>query len=374
MVMTKRILVNYTGRTKGAPVFSYEMTKGLLENGAEVYAVVSAQANNIEEWRKLPLKQLIEVQTYTNKREFIYRSLMFYLWGRRKLLHKLQNVQFDAVYCPMVTLWTRMINRLLPRVPLFFTVNDPTPHEGESLLNKYLLGYNTAAEVRRSKKVVLLTETFRNEVQKKYGKSSEDIVVIPHGIFDYDKKADTSLPALFEKRSGHTTFLLFGRIEAYKGIDTLLEAYRQVENTVENTQLVIAGDGDFSSYYNRFKQLHTATLINRNIKDEEVSSLFLGSRIVTVLPYRNASQSGIVNIAAMHRSLIIATEVGALPEQLGNGEFGVLLPPQNVPALVSAMLDAVNNYEQFREKIQCARTYMEQFTWGNLAKKLLAEI
>ena len=76
----------------------------------------------------------------------------------------------------------------------------------------------------------------------------------------------------------------------------------------------------------------------------------------------------------MHRSLIIATEVGALPEQLGNGEFGVLLPPQNVPALVSAMLDAVNNYEQFREKIQCAHTYMEQFTWGNLAKKLLAEI
>ena len=372
--MSKRILVNYTGRTKAGPVFAYEMTKGLLDNGAEVYAVVSAQAENIEDWRTLPLKRLIELNTYTNKWEFIRRTIIFYLWGRSQLIHAFDGERFDAIYCPMVTLWTRMINRVFPHVPLFFTLHDPVAHEGGSVWNKWILADKTREEAIRAKKVILLTEIFCEVVQRRYGRSSEDILVIPHGVFDYDRKAKTESPALFEKRNNQMTFLFFGRIEDYKGIDILLEAYQQLEDITDNVQLVVAGEGDFSRYGDGFSKLKSAVLINRNIKDDEVAALFEGEKIVTVLPYRNATQSGVINIAMTHHSLVIAASVGGLPEQLQNGKLGVLIPPLNVEGLRNTMVDVAMNYAGYELKIKKAYTYMEKFTWKSLAQRLLAEI
>ncbi len=77
--------------------------------------------------------------------------------------------------------------------------------------------------------------------------------------------------------------------------------------------------GIFHRIIKSFSKLKTGILINRNILDEEIISLFKGEKVVTVLPYRDATQSGVTNVAAMYKSFIIATKTGVLPEQLGYG-------------------------------------------------------
>jgi hypothetical protein BACCOPRO_00718 len=369
----KKILVNYTGRTKAGPVYSYEMTKGLLENGAEVYAIISAQADNITDWRALPLAKLVEIDTYTNKVEFVFRTIRFFFL-RKRILREMYKVQFDAIYCPMATLWSRLINRMFSRVPLYFTLHDPKPHSGEQTLNKWLMRYNTAAEVGRAQKIIVLSETFINDIGMYYGRAAEDVLVIPHGAFDYARKAISNEVPLFETDAEITTFLFFGRIEQYKGIDVLIEAYRDIECSGERVQLVIAGEGDFSPYQEQFDELQSAVLINRNIKDEEVSSLFSGQNIVTVLPYRDATQSGVVNIAAGHRSLVIATEAGGLPEQLGYGEYGILIPPNDIEALRLALLGVLRDREKYKKTIESAYCAWKELSWKNLAGKILSSI
>jgi hypothetical protein len=55
--MNKKILVNFIGKRGAGPIYALEMTKGLLKNGAIVYAIISKEIENIDDWKKLDLKK-----------------------------------------------------------------------------------------------------------------------------------------------------------------------------------------------------------------------------------------------------------------------------------------------------------------------------
>ena len=153
-------------------------------------------------------------------------------------------------------------------------------------------------------------------------------------------------------KSDNINFLFFGRIEYYKGIDLLLEAFSTIEKKYADcVSLLIAGKGDFSPYRESFSKLRNVKLLNYMIPDDEVISLFRGQHVVTVLPYRDATQSGVINLAAQSASLIIATNVGGLPEQLDEGKAGILVEP-TVQGLATAMEDVIEHREKYEQMIE----------------------
>ena len=54
MMRGRKILVIFLGTHNAGPVYAYEMTKGLAQNGAIISAIVSSYAVNISAWRALP--------------------------------------------------------------------------------------------------------------------------------------------------------------------------------------------------------------------------------------------------------------------------------------------------------------------------------
>ncbi|MBS9767680.1 MAG: glycosyltransferase, partial [Flavobacteriaceae bacterium] len=90
------------------------------------------------------------------------------------------------------------------------------------------------------------------------------------------------------------TLLFFGFIREYKGLDILLKAFGQLDNSY---QLLVAGESytDFSKYQNLIDEnpnKEQILVLNRYIADEEVARLF-SCADVCVQPYRSATQSGI---------------------------------------------------------------------------------
>ena len=102
-------------------------------------------------------------------------------------------------------------------------------------------------------------------------------------------------------------------------------------------------------------------------------SLFRGNHVVTVLPYKDATQSGVINLAAQAGSLIISTNVGGLPEQLDNGKAGILTDP-TVKGLFIAMKKAIEDRSGNQQKILYAKAKVGSLSWKNLAQKLLRAI
>lgn len=361
----KTIVINYTGRKGGGTIYSYEMSKGLIENGYSVYAIIAKDIENRSKWEKLPFKQLILLPTYSNKLNYIGNTILFKLFGISGLKKKFKNIKVDAVYIPMIQPWSKLINSAFRNCQKIVTVHDPKPHSGSSnYFNRICKKVSLESD-----DIVILSETFIEYVIQYYGKKKENIHVIPHGIFNYYKSVQTlEKPIKYEKDK--INFLFFGRITKYKGLHVLAESYERLSKEFDNISLSVVGDGNFDNYQEEYSKLKNITIVNRWIKDEEVGCFFKGDNIVTVLPYIDATQSGVIPLAMEYKSLVLASNTGGLAEQVKNKETGYLFRKNDVESLYNTMKYVVENYNQQEVILQNAIEFIRSLSWDVLSNKL----
>jgi D-inositol-3-phosphate glycosyltransferase len=136
--------------------------------------------------------------------------------------------------------------------------------------------------------------------------------------------------------------LFFGFIKPYKGLVDLLDAFPQIHEAIGGVRLLIVGEvyGERGEYERRIASSplkEAATWIDHYVPNEEVGVYFRAAD-VAVLPYRSASQSGIIQIAYAHGLPVVTTRVGGLPEAVAEGESGLMVPPQNPKVLAEACI------------------------------------
>jgi glycosyltransferase involved in cell wall biosynthesis len=363
------ILVNYTGRKGGGAIYSYEMAKGIIENGVNVYAVISSNVVNLNDWKNLNFKEILIIDTYNNKVSFIFNSLKFYLIGYKKIIKKFNQIKIDYVYVPMIQPWSNKINKLFKFSKIITTLHDPIPHSGENLANK-LLSKNILA---KSDKIIVLSEKFIEYTKNKFQKSDSDIIVVSLGKFDYYSRYP-KIHNLIEYDNSKINFLFFGRISKYKGLDVLANAYNELSKEFDDISLTVVGNGDFKDYHNIYKNLKNTTVINRWIKDEEITSYFTGDNIVTIIPYIDATQSGVIPVAMQYKSLIIASDTGGISEQIINNETGLLVKTNDHFELYKKMKEVKINYSQYTNIIENAFEHLDSYNWVFLTNKIILAI
>jgi glycosyltransferase involved in cell wall biosynthesis len=366
----KTIVVNFPGRKGGGAVYAYEMTKSLIENGSSVYAIIAKDIENLMKWQKLELGDLVLLPTYSNNLDYVINTIKLRFMGLSKLRSNLKNkfkgINIDAVYIPMIQPWSGMINCIFKKCRKIVTLHDPKPHSGSNWYFNYLC-YKCAS---KADDIVILSEKFREYTQQHYNKAKDKVHVIPHGIFDYYKNFETSENTI-NYDSKKINFLFFGLITKYKGLHVLAKAYERLSKDFDNITLSVVGNGNFDEYREEFSKLKDTTIVNRWIKDEEVGTFFKGENIVTVLPYIDATQSGVIPIAMEYESIVIASNTGGLSEQVKDGVTGYLFETGNPEALYEKMKYVIENYDKQRPVIDNARKYIKSLSWDVLGARLL---
>jgi glycosyltransferase involved in cell wall biosynthesis len=135
--------------------------------------------------------------------------------------------------------------------------------------------------------------------------------------------------------------LFFGFVREYKGLRYLLGAMPQVMERVD-VHLLVVGEfwDDKSAYLNLIEELGIApavTIVDRYIPNEELG-LYFSAADVVVLPYVDATQSGVAQLAYGFGKPVITTSVGGIPEVVRDGETGLIVPPQDSEALGKAIV------------------------------------
>ena len=132
--------------------------------------------------------------------------------------------------------------------------------------------------------------------------------------------------------------------------------------------LTIAGAGDFSPYRAKYKQLERVTVINRWLADEEVESIFQGEHLIAVLPYADATQSGVLMVAMDYGVPVIATDTGGLGEQLEDGVTGLLTDASDSSQLARQMLRLKNDRELYQTICRNIEKKLPDMEWGGAAE------
>jgi starch synthase len=131
---------------------------------------------------------------------------------------------------------------------------------------------------------------------------------------------------------------MFGRLEYYKGLDVLVRAAEMAAKEITGLKVIVAGAGPVAE--------SCRALVTRPelfdwrvgfVPDNDIPDLFALCSVV-VLPYRAASQSGVIPLAFANGRSVIATETGSLAEALHDGEDGLLVPPEDPESLARAIV------------------------------------
>jgi glycosyltransferase involved in cell wall biosynthesis len=117
--------------------------------------------------------------------------------------------------------------------------------------------------------------------------------------------------------------------------------------------LTIAGEGHVVS-----RDISRIQHLDRWLSDSEVLSLITNSDVV-VLPYLEASQSGIIPVALSSNRPIVITPVGGLIEQIEDGINGVVSKGITPQALAAALNKATTQEFFFKSEVEFLQSSSE---------------
>ena len=194
---------------------------------------------------------------------------------------------------------------------------------------------------------------------------------------DYGDHGQRSQAAL-GMTDGDKTVLFFGQIAPYKGLEYLAAAFSELLGKGGNYRLIIAGKGKKGQgeYWHEIQRqiMHYGIrnqIIERieHIPDEEVE-LYFKAADVLIVPYVHIFQSGVPFLAYSFGLPVIATDVGALRQDIVEGRTGFVCRPQDSSDLART-IETYFGSELFRElenrRLEIKEYANEQYSWNKVA-------
>jgi glycosyltransferase involved in cell wall biosynthesis len=187
---------------------------------------------------------------------------------------------------------------------------------------------------------------------------------IPHGVLG------SSVPATLAEPS---TFLFFGRIESYKGLEFFLKAGTLLVQRGLAPRLIVAGTGsDLELHRAQISRMPWVELVDRRIDADEILDLFARASAI-VLPYTDATQSGVAAMAFGFGRPVISTNVGGLPDMVRDGHNGLLVPAKDAEALADAMSRLIASNDLRKSLTSGASAYgSTELSWDLIARQTSA--
>jgi glycosyltransferase involved in cell wall biosynthesis len=248
-------------------------------------------------------------------------------------------------------------DRLMPDRPLVLTAHDLLPREprpGQLAAQRRLLHHVDA--------VVVHSEYGRRQLTERLGLSPAKVHVIHHGAFDPGRRG--SLPPELAD-DGRPVVLLFGLLRPYKGLDTLVRAWRGIEGA----QLWIVG----RAMMELGPMPPGASLVARFVSSEEADAVLRRADVV-VLPYTRTErfdQSGVLATALGAGRPTVLSDIGGFSEVAATGA-AQLVAPGDADALHDALAALVADPAE-RERMSAAALAAARgpYSWDAAAEATL---
>jgi glycosyltransferase involved in cell wall biosynthesis len=249
------------------------------------------------------------------------------------------------------------------------------------------LSYRLAGAVLRRTGAVLVVVSSPSRAlwTRRLGIPEAQVRVIPNGVPDPTVRALAAAPPPWvdgqpgeagasglQEGGGSAVVGAVGRLEPQKGFEDLVEAFEEVVAEAPQARLVIVGKGSLRPVLLRRIQ-ESRRLRGRVILAGEVPGAAAWVRHFTVFCQPSVAEALPLSLLEAMASgcAIVATCVGGMPEALGYGQAGLLVPPRDPEALAAAVLSLLQD-AQLRERLgrTARQRYAEHFTDVGMARAL----
>ncbi|HLO83782.1 MAG TPA: glycosyltransferase family 4 protein [Nostocaceae cyanobacterium] len=338
-----------------------EYTIELANNLINYVDLTLIQSEKIAKGRRSIIDPRIPVLTFKKPEMRDPRNIL----AMREMMRLISQVQPDVLHAQEINdIWYLLTILWNKMPPLVTTIHDIESHPGDGQ-KVFASDYTRPIAFYRSQQLIVHTQKHKKAINQKFSIPDQKINVLPHGEI-----------GSWYKRHGYTnnipkepyTLLFFGRIWPYKGLKYLIEAMPLIAEQIPEVKLIVAGRGEnIEQYFPHGYDPQRYEILNRFISNEDVITLFQRSTI-TVLPYIEASQSGVAALSYGMGTPVIASNVGGLSEIVRHQQDGLLVPPGDVQALADAVIYLLKNQQLYKEMQLATITRCQQdLNWDNIA-------
>lgn len=301
------------------------------EDGVRFFLV----EDNGEYYQKNIKKELLPFCTFFRIKKNKIRTLINLTIQSKCLFHnqlkkEVEKYEINCVHCLTSFHDEKFVKWFNRRGRFIMTVHDLIQHESKKAFYK---------EFRENVLFKRMTRCISSSKYLVTNNSSQFEMLIDQ--FPDKKVAEMSFPTLVtdyilsgnaicvELSNEKDYILFFGRIEEYKGLKLLVEAYLSAN---PQRKLVIAGKGDFPG-----KITHPNIIyLNRYIDDSEIKALYENALYV-VYPYISATQSGVLSLASFFKKPILVSDITFFKETIGNSKCAIFFKSGDVDSLSDAI-------------------------------------
>jgi glycosyltransferase involved in cell wall biosynthesis len=301
------------------------------------------------------------------------KAILFLLWKGPQVIHFQWVVdrKADSHFIQLLK-WLRFT--------IVYTAHDVLPHDDDTpearRLFQKLYNFADAVVVHAEKNKQQMIDSFSIDPGK--------ISVIPHGantlFFKSQDLSREEARARLRMPATRKVVLFFGLIKRYKGLEYLLQAFKQIREQANEATLLIVGsvyNGDpatFQYYSNLLAQFDTqddVIRVTEYVSFDRVGYYFAAADVV-VLPYVKTTQSGILLSAFAAGRPVVVTDTGGLSELVEDGRSGFVVPPRNTQALARAIMEIIKNPGKRSEMGQTAKQLAQtRYSWKTAAAKTI---
>src|SRR3989338_1484510 len=324
--MKKNILLVSLQKSGGVALDFLNFTKGLSEKGFFHTACISFHNEFRDEHEQINNSDILLVRTHSSRTVdflvsiFLLRPFVFFL--------KIVKTRADIVHVANFHPWIFLLYAVRPfcRFKILYACHDnpfrpKEPHPPVmDVLERFF--------ARHADAVIAYSSFARDDIQSYI---SRNVFILPLIVPELAYGALNKKPLAKELR-----ILFFGRIETYKGIDTLVDAFEILHNEKIPISLTLAGRGDIPLSLREKISLLGIHLLNSWISNEDLVSLLESTDIVAA-PYKTATQSAVVLLALSYGIPVIATNTGSISEYVRDGYNGLLIEPNKPHELASCI-------------------------------------
>lgn len=283
---------------------------------------------------------------------------------RAALGRHISRLQPDFVVELMPHIWSPLFEPVFAaaRVPRMCVVHDAAPHPGDitALAQQWLL-----SSALRAQRVLTLSDFARAELLRSGRVEGDRLAALFHPDF-----VSASAPQL--RRRGKALSVMFlGRVLPYKGLDLLVGAVEHARSLGVGVELGVFGDGPLGALAPRLIRLG-AEVRNHWLGQAEIADA-LGRYDVVAAPHREITQSGVVAHAFGAGRPVIATPVGALPEQVEHGVTGLVAAQCTVESLAACIVQFAADESLLLRCAQAIRVGAKRRSMGTFLVRLAEE-
>ena len=357
-----------TGGWGGIGHYAHCLNQALVSKGASVRLVTHADHYQLDEFDKsYPVDKVFKGDGFITDWKRLYQA-----WKGESIIHFQSLLSTRRDWLAFVAM-----KFLIPQAKIIVTAHNVLPHEvafGEKWAYKkvYALadGIVVHSDATKKKLRKMMGQGFRTPVE-----------MIPHGHYGQitgetlpDRATSIQVLGLDEN---FQYMVCFGAIRPYKGIDLLMKAISEVKNWPADLKVLVIGHlltgvtkEELITLRHQLGLEEIVSFDLRYVPEDEIPHIFSITDI-SLLPYRNIDQSGILMAALAAGKPVLCTPVGAFPEIIQR-DFGFLSDAVSVDAIACSLTQAIEQRSQWADMGKAAKKVaMAEYGWDSIAAKTL---